>query len=111
MANPKPHNWITRDMEKRAREGGKELPSPPIDLGVLEWLEAMLPARCYDHRTESLEDHLVYTGQVQVVQMLRSTYDRQQDSKMGPLGPGIVDQEEPDRDGETSVTLSTERDP
>ena len=107
MAHPKPHNWVTRDMEKRAREGGKELPSPPIDLGVLEWLEAMLPARCYDHRTESLEDHLVYTGQVQVVQMLRSTYDRQQAQKMEPVDTGAEDADL--EDGSASVTLSTEK--
>jgi hypothetical protein len=110
MPSPKPQNWVTRDMEQRARERTTEPASPDVDLALLEWLETMLLARCYDHRSESLEDHLVYTGQVQVVQMLRVTYDKQQDSKLEPLDPIAIDGEEP-VDGETSVTLSTERDP
>ena len=101
---PRPDNHVTREQEavRQAcmREATATWPEVPEDL--LLHLEAAFPPRCYDHRGESLEDHLVYAGRVGLVEAMRSAFEQQRKEALEAdpeEGDTSVDLDHPDTEG------------
>jgi molybdopterin-guanine dinucleotide biosynthesis protein A len=67
----KPSNHVTRALSE-ARHTRPTLVLPEVDEEHVEALEALYPPRCYDHRSESLEDHIKYAGKAELVMELRA---------------------------------------
>lgn len=83
----RPDNHVTR-AQQQAREAAfrsstAAWPEIPEELAV--FLAETFPARCYDHRSESLEDHLLYAGKVSLAETIRDA-----------LGPDVREARLPD---------------
>lgn len=75
----RPENHVTRAVEQyRENASTPDAPWPDIEEDLIIRLESEYPPRCYDHRTESLEDHIKYSGMVELVAILKDIHERQQ---------------------------------
>lgn len=74
----KPENHATRAMRDRlfASQAHPE-PAPYVPEGLVQWLEATFPPRCYEPNQEKLEDHLLYAGRVSLIASMRGTVEAQ----------------------------------
>jgi hypothetical protein len=79
-----PVNHVTRELEERRKALLKEASLPLLDADQLARLEDAFPPRCYDHRSEVLEDHLKYAGQVELVQKLRTVFNNREPDEGDP---------------------------
>jgi hypothetical protein len=52
-------------------------PTPPISKALMDWLEGIYPAKCYEPSKETVEEHLLYAGCVKLVQNLRHIREAQ----------------------------------
>lgn len=80
MAVNKPSNHAIKEMVgrlSREQTQSDSTPVPEVDLTLLEFLEELYPPRCYTGTGETLEAHLKYAGAVELVQMLRGSYEEQ----------------------------------
>lgn len=52
----------------------QDIPNQPPEISepLLQWLEDVFPPRCYTGSGETIEDHLMYAGQVSLIQKLRA---------------------------------------
>lgn len=98
MTASKPRNHATDEMLRRI-PNGTTLPIPEVDLTLLEFLEELYPPRCYEPGRESLEDHLKYAGMVDLVRMLRGSYEEQQQGDAEDMDAIITTIELQDGDG------------
>lgn len=57
--------------------GPKPIPMPDIDEELLDYLEGLYPARCYNPMQEDLETHLRYAGKVDLITVLRASFEEQ----------------------------------
>lgn len=81
MPPTKPHNHVTRALLEAAAGAPSDLiPEVPEDL--LLFLEKLYPPKCYTARGESLEQHLLYAGMVELVAYLRASYEEQVEAGM-----------------------------
>lgn len=75
----RPDNHVTR-AQQQAREAAFRSPTavwPEIPEELAVFLAETFPARCYDHRSESLEDHLLYAGKVSLAETIRDAFEAQ----------------------------------
>lgn len=78
MKRPYNHVTSTMDLVRALQSTGKEQRPPEIPTDLVEWMEAQYPPRTYDHRRESLEDHIEYGGFVKLTALFRHHHDAQQ---------------------------------
>lgn len=50
---------------------------PDIDPDLADYLKRTFPPKCYDPPHETLEDHLLYAGQVRLAEVIISAYEAQ----------------------------------
>lgn len=58
----KPQNHVTRGLASKLEHTGT--PFPDLTQAQVDWIKANIPPKCYDHRSEVIEDHLKYAGKV-----------------------------------------------
>lgn len=74
----RPSNHVTRQQHDRVATGiAPEKPAPEVPPELVAYLEALIPVRCYDPTEESLEEHLMHSGQVYLVGMMRQWMEDQ----------------------------------
>lgn len=77
----RPINHVTIARDLRVSEALRSSQPPEAPEELLVWLETVFPARCYTSTDgETLEQHLLYAGKVDLIDLLRSANEAR---KMG----------------------------